>query len=125
MDTIATKALRKYTKKITVTELRKRFSTPVSPALSARQIGAYCVGGALGLAIEGACAPHLDRRPLFYPFPDADQLAWYLTMVNPAFGNIRPARRYACEIIAHNDAAFFDEAWAALDRALTYTGRRK
>ena len=103
-----------------VAELRKEHPHPVRARYgivggalarwSDPTIDCYCVGGAFAKYHGGV-----------HRFPVCSQLCECIRRANNGLTSLQ-AHGHATDIIAHNDLAEFDEAWAALEKALTEEG---
>lgn len=93
---------------ITVEELRTKY-TRIAKSTYRRSDGPMCcVGGAL-----------CREMGSLQSFPTEQYLVTHLRKVNANLSVVQ-ATNYAARIIWHNDDGDFDNAWDALDEALTY-----
>jgi hypothetical protein len=90
-----------------VDEIRRKYPNPSS---ARRPQGPYCVGGAFLLSSRW-------RKTVSYP--DATTLALKLRAGNDNLSR-EEADHCAAQIIRENDAGNFEDAWAWLDKALSF-----
>ena len=98
---------------VTVSELQQRYPNPISSdgVGDPEKPGQYCVGGSLCLHLVGGPA-----------FPRYGHLAAALTTANPMLAQYEVTLgRLVSDVISLNDDERFDEAWAVLGTALTWT----
>ena len=101
---------------ISIAAIRAQYPAPITCAASLHgKVGgreAYCVGGALCLAVLGAQSA---------PFPAPTYLAKLLAKINPNLEAVpREAGELAKAIVRANDKSDFEEAWRVAGEALAY-----
>jgi len=96
--------------------LRKKYRAPKPAWNSGRSQSDYCVGGALCGELCVELGYPIADPPLF---PSEDLLAEAMCVCNNNLPK-RQALVFAREVSQKNDRGFFEDAWAALEEALSY-----
>ena len=101
---------------ISIAAIRAQYPAPITCAASLHgKVGgreAYCVGGALCLAVLGGQSTR---------FPVPTYLAKLLAEINPSLGAVpSEAGELAKAIVRANDKSDFEEAWRVAGEALAY-----